>query len=83
MGQSLRAMALIDNLALCKLLSVKPNTWRKRVREGHAPLPFVYQGKRCYYRRADIVHYLKVGLWPAHMKFKGRPAPDQSPPSPT
>lgn len=63
---------LIDNLEVCRRLGVKPNTWRKRVTKGMAPLPFTSMGDRTYYRVADVQHFLRVGLWPATMKFRGR-----------
>lgn len=64
--------ALMDNLAVCKALGVKPDTWRKRVDRGQAPLPFTRQGARSYYRKADIRHFLKTATWPHTMRFRAR-----------
>jgi hypothetical protein len=72
---------LIDNLEVCRMLGVKPDTWRKRVNRGDSPLPFTVSGARSYYRLADVRFYLRDGLWPARMRFRGKrqepaPAPD-------
>lgn len=67
---------LIDNLEVCRQLGVKPDTWRKRVAKGLAPLPFTVAGARTYYRVADIRHYLRKGTWPARMAFRGRRVED-------
>jgi hypothetical protein len=63
---------LIDNLEVCRMLGVKPDTWRKRVTRGDSPLPFTVSGARSYYRLADVRFYLRDGVWPARMKFRGR-----------
>lgn len=65
---------LIDNLELCAMLSVPPDTWRKRVERGMAPTPHCRMGSRAYYRRADVDAFLKDGAWPASMKFRFRKA---------
>ena len=61
---------LVDNLEVCRLLGVNPDTFRKRVSRGQAPLPHSTMGARTYYRSADIRHYLRQGTWPAAMKFR-------------
>jgi hypothetical protein len=72
---------LIDNLEVCKMLGVKPDTWRKRVASGISPLPFTVTGARSYYRLSDVRFYLRGGKWPARMQFRGKqqesvPGPD-------
>lgn len=61
---------LIDNLKVCQMLDVNPETWRSRVRLGTAPLPHARMGNRSYYRRADVLYYVKHGKWPERVKFK-------------
>jgi predicted site-specific integrase-resolvase len=63
---------LIDNLEVCRLLGVKPDTWRKRVRAGTAPVPHTTMGARTYYRRADVRHYARHGTWPSRVVFMAR-----------
>jgi len=63
---------LIDHIDMCRILGVKPDTWRKRIKIGTAPLPFSQMGSRTYYRIADLRHYLKQGAWPARMKFRAQ-----------
>lgn len=65
---------LIDNLEVCRLLGVKPDTWRKRVTRGDSPLPFTVSGARTYYRLSDLRCYLRDGKWPPWMSFRGRSA---------
>lgn len=69
---------LIDSLEVCRLLGVLPNTWRKRVSKGQAPLPHSIMGRLSYYRLADIRYRLNSGKWPAEMKFKNQPEPDSA-----
>lgn len=63
---------LIDNIEVCRLLGVKPDTWRKRLKVGTAPLPFTQMGSRTYYRAADVRHYLRKGMWPARVRFRSQ-----------
>jgi hypothetical protein len=63
---------LIDNIEVCRLLGVKPDTWRKRVQSGSAPMPFSRMGNRSYYRAADVRHYLRKGSWPARVRFRNQ-----------
>lgn len=39
MGARSDISPLIDNIEVCRLLGVKPNTWRMRVLAGNAPCP--------------------------------------------
>jgi hypothetical protein len=66
-----RLSPLIDHLEVCHLLGVKPDTWRKRVGAGSAPLPHSRMGARSYYRRTDVKHFLRHGSWPTRMRFLG------------
>lgn len=61
---------LVDNLELCRMLGINPDTWRKRVGAGLAPLPLTRMGSRNYYRRVDVLAFVRHGEWPEHMKFK-------------
>jgi hypothetical protein len=65
---------LIDNLDVCKMFGVKPDTWRKRVASGVVPLPFAVIGARSYYHLSDVRFFLRNGKWPGRMKFRGRGA---------
>jgi predicted DNA-binding transcriptional regulator AlpA len=65
---------LMDAREVYTLLGVTKETWHRRVRVGQAPLPFTRMGNFAYYRRADIRHFLRMGRWPAGMKFVGMPA---------
>jgi hypothetical protein len=67
---------LIDNIDLCRLLGVKPDTWRKRVSVGTAPLPFSQMGNRTYYRISDVRYFLRKGQWPERLKFRNRERAD-------
>jgi hypothetical protein len=62
---------LIDYLEACRMLGVKPSTWRMRVQAGTAPLPHARMGSRAYYKRADVEHFAERGVWPPGMTFKG------------
>lgn len=61
---------LVDHLEVCRMLGINHETWRKRVANGVAPLPHSRMGSRNYYRRADILWYVKHGTWPEHIRFK-------------
>jgi hypothetical protein len=83
-GGTRGSAVLIDNLEVCRLLGVKPDTWRKRVTRGISPLPFTVSGARSYYRFVDVKFYLRNGVWPARMRFRGfqaepGPGPDPDP----
>jgi hypothetical protein len=67
-----RPGVLIDNLEVCRLLGIKPDTFRKRVSRGQAPLPHSVMGARSYYRTRDIRHYLTHGTWPPGTRFRYR-----------
>jgi hypothetical protein len=67
---------LMDNLDVCELLGVRPDTWRKRINLGIAPIPHSRAGARGYYKRADVRAYIKTGQWPAGMKFRNRKPED-------
>jgi hypothetical protein len=73
--------AFADHLCVCGVLGINPDTWRKRVKAGTAPLPHYHMGNRSYYRRADLRYFIKHGRWPEGMKFNSRSVPrDQTVP---
>ncbi len=68
-GQGRGSAVLIDNLEVCRRLGVEYDTWRKRVKRGVAPLPMTVQGRRGYYRLADVKHFEATGQWPRGVVF--------------
>lgn len=71
---------LMDSLKVCFELDIEPDTWRKRVYRGQAPLPHSRMGARSYYRRVDVRHRIKYGVWPAGMKYRDQPKDVPAPP---
>jgi hypothetical protein len=61
---------LIDYLEACRMLGVRPSTWRDRVNRGDVPLPHARMGNRAYYKRADVEHFAERGMWPQGVKFR-------------
>lgn len=74
MSKTTRKPVLIDNLEVCAILGVRPDTWRKRVQVGTAPLPHCRMGSRTYYRRVDVRRFLRLGRWPEGMVFRAAEA---------
>jgi hypothetical protein len=69
---------LIDHLVVCQMLGIRPNTWRNWVAKGLVPTSHSIIGSRFFYRRADIEHYIRVGIWPPRIRFRGYPALPES-----
>lgn len=71
-----RTPLLVSHREVCDLLGVLPDTWRKRVQGGSAPLPHCRMGRMTYYRRVDVRAFVRTGRWPDRVKFRRRAPAD-------
>lgn len=72
MNEHQRGMIGVEEMAA--YFGRTPQTWRRWVRQGRAPLPDHAVDKSWYYRRSVLAHFEETGKWPASVKFQRRAA---------